>query len=81
MEPNSGHTGSSHPRKINVAVIGTGVIGPRHAKSVVSSEDATLSCLVDPSPAAAQVAQDFNVPLYSSVKEMQGAGIDRKSVV
>ncbi|RMY24643.1 hypothetical protein D0865_16381 [Hortaea werneckii] len=75
MDPPSEHSRSPVPRKINVAVIGTGVIGPRHAKSVVSCHDATLLCLVDLSPAAAQVAQDFNVPLFSSVKEMQGAGM------
>ncbi|KAI7202863.1 NAD(P)-binding protein [Hortaea werneckii] len=75
MDPNSEHSGSSRPHKINVAVIGTGVIGPRHAKSVVSCEDATLFCLVDPSPAAAQIAQDFNVPLFGSVREMQEAGV------
>ncbi|RMZ34235.1 hypothetical protein D0859_01656 [Hortaea werneckii] len=75
MDPNSEHSASSRPRKINVAVIGTGVIGPRHAKSVVSCDDTTLLCLVDPSSAAAQIAQDFNVPLFGSVKEMQEAGM------
>lgn len=63
---------SSHP--ISVAIIGTGLIGPRHAQAVVGDPDAVLSCMVDPNPAAGEVAKSFNVPLFRSVHEMLASG-------
>ncbi|KAK5130852.1 hypothetical protein LTR08_001624 [Meristemomyces frigidus] len=55
---------------IAIAVIGSGLIGPRHAKSVVECLDATLFCFVDPNPSAQDVAASFDVPLFASVSEM-----------
>lgn len=57
-------------KDISIAVIGTGVIGPRHARSVLGCRDAILLCLVDPGPKARDIAADLDVPLYSSVSEM-----------
>ncbi|KAK5128508.1 hypothetical protein LTR85_003176 [Meristemomyces frigidus] len=57
-------------RSIAIAVIGTGVIGPRHAKSIVDCPDATLLCVVDPNPSAQGVAASFGVTLFGSVSEM-----------
>lgn len=53
--------------KIHVAVIGAGLIGPRHAQAVQKNPHTTLSCIVDPSPLAAYVASSFSVPLYTSI--------------
>ncbi|GME25656.1 putative oxidoreductase [Neofusicoccum parvum] len=55
---------------VKIAVIGTGLIGPRHAKAVIQDPNATLSCIVDPSPAAQQVADALQTPLYPSVQAM-----------
>ncbi|KAK7519572.1 uncharacterized protein IWZ02DRAFT_475865 [Phyllosticta citriasiana] len=55
---------------IPVAVVGTGLIGPRHAQSVISNTSTALACIVDPNPAAATVASDLGVPLYPSIQEM-----------
>ena len=60
--------------KVSIAVIGTGLIGPRHAKSIIDCEDAELQCLVDPAPHAEILAKSFNVPLFSSVQEMLQEG-------
>ena len=60
--------GASMP--MNIAVVGTGHIGPRHAKSVVGCEDTNLLCIVDPAPQAKVVAESFNVPLFSSTQQM-----------
>ncbi|KAK4547733.1 hypothetical protein LTR36_000691 [Oleoguttula mirabilis] len=57
-------------KSIAIAVIGTGIIGPRHAKSVAECPNATLLCIVDPSPSARDVAASFDVPLFASVSEM-----------
>lgn len=59
-----------NPSPVKIAVIGTGLIGPRHAKAVIQDPNATLSCIVDPSPAAKQVAAELKTPLYPSVQAM-----------
>ncbi|KAK5740447.1 hypothetical protein LTS12_024964 [Elasticomyces elasticus] len=59
---------------VKIAIIGTGLIGPRHARSVLNCSDATLACIVDPSPAASAVARDLGVPLYGSILKMLEAG-------
>lgn len=53
--------------KIKIAIIGAGLIGPRHAQSVVACPDAELVAFVDPSPQADAVAKRFEVPCYDSV--------------
>lgn len=56
--------------KVRIAVIGTGIIGPRHAQAVQRDNDAELICIVDPSPAAEAVAGSLAVPLYPNVGAM-----------
>lgn len=55
---------------VKIAIIGTGLIGPRHAQAVLNEPDAILSCIVDPSPAAEAIAKQLEVPRYASVQEM-----------
>jgi predicted dehydrogenase len=56
--------------KIKFAIIGTGLIGPRHAAAVQQDPNAVLTCIVDPSPNAKAVAETLKVPIYGSVQEM-----------
>jgi predicted dehydrogenase len=56
--------------KIKFAIVGTGLIGPRHAEAVQQDPNAVLVCIVDPNPNAKAVAERFNVAIYGSVKEM-----------
>lgn len=62
----------SGPTKI--VIVGTGLIGPRHAQAVLQEPTAELSCIVDPNPAAQKVAQDLGTIWYASTKEMLAAG-------
>ncbi|EON65308.1 hypothetical protein W97_04546 [Coniosporium apollinis CBS 100218] len=55
---------------VKIAIIGTGLIGPRHAQAVLNEPDAILSCIVDPSPAAEAIAKQLEVLRYASVQEM-----------
>jgi predicted dehydrogenase len=55
---------------LQIAIIGTGVIGPRHAKAVLQDPEAELVCIVDPNPAARSVAEDLGTVLYSSIQDM-----------
>lgn len=59
---------------LTIAIIGTGLIGPRHAQSVQANPDARLLCVVDPRGEANEVAKRFDVPLFESVKQMVAEG-------
>lgn len=54
--------------KVTVAIVGAGLIGPRHAESVARCPDASLVAFVDPSPQAQAVAHKFGVPLYPDIE-------------
>jgi predicted dehydrogenase len=56
--------------QVRIAVAGAGLIGKRHIEEVAASSDAQLACVVDPGPAAGEVAEKFGVPLYPSLTEM-----------
>jgi predicted dehydrogenase len=55
---------------VRIAVAGAGLIGQRHIEEVDASNDAQLASIVDPGPAAAEVAEKFGVPLYRSLAEL-----------
>jgi predicted dehydrogenase len=55
---------------VKIAIIGTGLIGPRHAEAVLKDPNALLICIVDPNPAAQKVAAQLKTPLYESVSDM-----------
>lgn len=55
---------------ITIAIIGTGLIGPRHAEAVLNVSGAELACIVDPHPAAQRVAERFQCSLFKSVQAM-----------
>jgi predicted dehydrogenase len=58
-----------HPL-LKIAIIGTGLIGPRHAEAVIRDANTELVCIVDPNPAALAIADRFRCVHYSSVKQM-----------
>jgi predicted dehydrogenase len=58
------------PNSITIAVIGTGLIGPRHADAIQNETEAELFCVVDPNPAAKQIASRYNVAWFDSISEM-----------
>ncbi|KAI5235337.1 hypothetical protein E4T43_09362 [Aureobasidium subglaciale] len=55
---------------VTFAIIGAGLIGPRHASAILNTPSAKLACVVDSNPAAQEVAAGFNVPLYPSIADM-----------
>lgn len=60
----------SNSPNIKFAIVGTGLIGPRHADAVINVEGAELTCIVDPHPSALAVAERFGCPLFESVQAM-----------
>lgn len=59
---------------VSIAIVGTGVIGPRHAASVAKAREAELHCFVDPAPHAQAIADNFGVELFSSIQHMLDSG-------
>ncbi|KAL4924438.1 Gfo/Idh/MocA family protein [Aspergillus undulatus] len=55
-------------RNLRIIIIGAGLIGPRHAQSVVSHPSTDLIAFIDPSPSAIPVAESFGVPVYTSLQ-------------
>jgi predicted dehydrogenase len=56
--------------KIRIAVAGAGLIGQAHIKVLGNSPSCMLSAIVDPSPAAVEVAAKAGVPLYKTLDEL-----------
>ncbi|XEV04671.1 hypothetical protein FSHL1_009958 [Fusarium sambucinum] len=56
--------------KVRIAIIGAGLIGPRHARTVADSTVAVLSAIVDPAPSGAQFAAELKVPHYLSISDL-----------
>ncbi|KAK9452088.1 oxidoreductase [Limtongia smithiae] len=55
---------------VKIAVIGGGLIGPRHAAHCKKHPDIVLVGLVDPAPHGAEVAANLDIPHFSSVSEL-----------
>lgn len=56
--------------KITIAIVGAGLIGPRHAMSVETCDDAELLCIVDPCAQARSIADSFQTVLFASIQQM-----------
>jgi len=59
--------------KVRIAVVGAGLIGRRHARSIRRHDGSTLSAIVDLTDSAQEFADDIGVPLYKSMAEMLDA--------
>jgi predicted dehydrogenase len=55
---------------VRIAVAGAGLIGQRHIEEIEASGAAQLAAIVDPFPAAQEVADKCGVPLYGSLAEL-----------
>ncbi|KAK7427264.1 hypothetical protein QQZ08_006200 [Neonectria magnoliae] len=56
--------------KVKVAVIGVGLIGPRHARTVLQSTEADLVAVVDLMPRGKVLADELGTHYYKSVTEL-----------
>ncbi|MFV0575060.1 MAG: Gfo/Idh/MocA family protein [Vibrio sp.] len=57
-------------QKLNIAVVGAGAIGKTHIELIHSHPDCQLFAIVDPSPQAKQVAEQYRVPLYTQLADV-----------
>lgn len=56
--------------KIRVAVIGAGLIGPRHASTVAQNNDTELVAIVDPLPSTDALATELGTTRFGSVADL-----------
>lgn len=73
--------GTMEQSRVKIAVVGAGLIGPRHIKSIVACHDTELICIVDPSEAARLSATAYEVPLYASVQCMLRQVVPEAAIV
>jgi len=59
--------------RLRIAIAGAGVIGRTHLTAVAASPECRLVALVDPAPAADELARAAGVPLYSKLAAMLAA--------
>ena len=57
-------------KKINISIVGTGLMGLQHIKAISQSKKANLHSIVDISKIASNLSKKFKIPLYSSVNEL-----------
>jgi predicted dehydrogenase len=58
------------PSSLKIAIIGGGLIGPRHAQSVLSNPSTKLVALVDPAPHGPQTASSLSTAHYPSISAL-----------
>ena len=56
--------------KLRIAVAGAGLIGRRHIELIKASAECQLAALIDPAPAAAELAASHGVALYPSLEHL-----------
>jgi len=54
-------------KKINISIIGTGLMGLQHIKAISKSKKANLHSIVDISDNAKKLSNEYKIPLYSDV--------------
>ena len=60
-------------RKINISIVGTGLMGLQHIKAITKSKKVKLHSIVDISKNAANLSKKFKIPLFASVDEVEHA--------
>jgi len=56
--------------RVRLVVAGAGLIGRAHLQRIADCDDCELAAIVDPSPAAAEIASRYNVPWLASLDAM-----------
>ena len=57
-------------KKINISIVGTGLMGLQHIKAILKSHKANLHSIVDINKNATNLSKEYKVPLYSNVVEL-----------
>ena len=55
-------------KKINISIVGTGLMGLQHIKAIQRSKNTSLHSIVEIKKAGTELAKKIKVPLYKSTK-------------
>jgi predicted dehydrogenase len=77
-------TQRSATNPLQIAVVGAGQIGKRHIEMIATNaanKQCALHSIVDPSPAAAQLAASLGVPCYNELSQLLDSGTKPDGIV
>ena len=57
-------------KPVRLAVIGTGVMGRKHAELITAHSTCSLVGICDVDSSRSSVAEEFNVPFYQDIEEL-----------
>ena len=57
-------------KKINISIVGTGLMGLQHIKAISKSKKANLHSIVDISDNAKKLSNNYKIPLYNDVSSL-----------
>ena len=57
-------------KKINISIIGTGLMGLQHIKAILKSKKANLHSIIDITDNAKKLSNKYKIPLYSNVSSL-----------
>ena len=57
-------------KKINISIVGTGLMGLQHIKAISKSKKANLHSIVDITNNAKSLSKKYKIPLYSNVNKL-----------
>jgi predicted dehydrogenase len=57
-------------KTIRLSVMGAGLIGKRHIEHILARPEASLASIIDPMPAARELAQSLNVAWYAFFQDI-----------
>ena len=57
-------------KKINISIVGTGLMGLQHIKAISKSKKANLHSLVDISNNSKSLSKKYKIPLYSNINKL-----------
>ncbi|PQE24295.1 quinate utilization oxidoreductase protein [Rutstroemia sp. NJR-2017a BVV2] len=55
---------------VSIALIGSGLIGPRHAQSILRNPQSVLHSLTDPAPHAIEIARSLSTPYHDAISSL-----------
>ena len=68
-------------KKINISIVGTGLMGLQHIKAISKSKKANLHSIVDISNNAKNLSKKYKIPLYSHVNELLNSPLGNHLIV
>lgn len=66
---------------LNIAVAGAGVIGKRHMQLIAANPQTRLCAVIDPMPAAAEVAAEQQAPYFASMDAFFASGVKADGMI